>query len=77
MLATLLVTEAQAAETNFNGYGSPNDEAKKFIAPEILADQAFFPDEETMKNLEGAVDTSANTQRMDIYQEFKSKIGRG
>ena len=69
--------EIQAAETNFNGYGSPNDAAKQFIAPEILADQAFFPNDETMKNLEGAVDTSANTQRMDIYQEFKSKIGQG
>jgi hypothetical protein len=28
-----------------------------------------------MANLEGAVDTSGNEQRIDIWQEFKSKIG--
>jgi spermidine/putrescine transport system substrate-binding protein len=67
--------EVQAEETNYNGYGSPNDEAKKYIDPEILADEAFFPSEAAMENLEGAVDTSSNQQRIDIWQEFKSKIG--
>ncbi len=67
--------EVQAEETNYNGYGTPNDEAKKFIDPEILADEAYFPSEAAMKNLEGAVDTSSNEQRIEIWQEFKSKIG--
>ncbi len=67
--------EIQAEETNYNGYGTPNDEAKKFIDPEILADEAFFPSEAAMKNLEGAEDTSSNQQRIDIWQEFKSAIG--
>jgi spermidine/putrescine transport system substrate-binding protein len=67
--------EIQAEETNFNGYGTPNDEAKKFIDPAILSDPTFFPPEEAMANLEGAVDTSGNEQRIDIWQEFKSKIG--
>lgn len=67
--------EIQAEETNFNGYGSPNDEAKKFIDPKILADETFFPSDAAMKNLEGAVDTSGNEQRIEIWQEFKSKIG--
>jgi spermidine/putrescine transport system substrate-binding protein len=67
--------EIQAEETNFNGYGSPNDEAKKYIDPKILADETFFPSDEAMKNLEGAVDTSGNQQRIDIWQEFKSAIG--
>jgi spermidine/putrescine transport system substrate-binding protein len=69
--------EIQAEETNFNGYGTPNDEAKKYIDPEILSDETFFPSEEAMKNLEGAEDTSGNQQRIDIWQEFKSKIGQG
>lgn len=69
--------EIQAEETNFNGYGSPNDEAKKFIDPAVLNDPAIFPPADVMKNLEGAVDTSSNQQRIDIYQEFKSKIGQG
>jgi len=67
--------EIQAEETNFNGYGTPNDEAKKFIDPAILSDETFFPSEAAMKNLEGAVDTSGNEQRIEIWQEFKSKIG--
>jgi spermidine/putrescine transport system substrate-binding protein len=67
--------EIQAEETNFNGYGTPNDEAKKYIDPAILNDPVFFPPEAAMKNLEGAVDTSGNQQRIDIWQEFKSAIG--
>ncbi len=67
--------EIQAEETNFNGYGTPNDEAKKYIDPEILADETFFPSDAAMANLEGAVDTSGSEQRIDIWQEFKSKIG--
>jgi spermidine/putrescine transport system substrate-binding protein len=69
--------ENQAEETNFTGYGSPNDEAKKYIDPAVLADPAIFPPEDVMKSLEGAVDTSSNQQRIDIWQEFKSKIGQG
>jgi len=67
--------EIQAEETNYNGYGSPNDEAKKYIDPAVLSDPAIFPPEETMKNLEGAVDRSSDQQRIDIWQEFKSAIG--
>jgi spermidine/putrescine-binding protein len=67
--------EVQAEETNFNGYGTPNDEAKKYIDPAVLADPAIFPPDDVMANLEGAVDTSGNEQRIDIWQEFKSKIG--
>jgi len=69
--------EVQAEETNFTGYGSPNDAAKEFIDPEVLNDPAIFPPEEVMASLEGAVDTSSNQQRIDIWQEFKSKIGQG
>ncbi len=69
--------EIQAEETNFTGYGSPNDAAKEFIDPEVLSDPAIFPPAEVMASLEGAVDTSSNQQRIDIWQEFKSKIGQG
>ena len=67
--------EVQAKETNFTGYATPNDEARKFIDPAVLEDPAIFPPEDVMKNLEGAIDTSGNEQRIDIWQEFKSKIG--
>ena len=67
--------ENQAAETTFTGYGSPNDEAKKFIDPAILEDESIFPPDDVMANLEGAEDTSSSQQRIDIWQEFKSAIG--
>ena len=67
--------ENQAAETAYTGYGSPNDEAKKFIDEEILNDPSIFPPEDVMANLEGAEDTSSSQQRIDIWQEFKSAIG--
>ena len=67
--------ENQAAETMYTGYGSPNDEAKKFIDPAILADASIFPPDDVMANLESAEDTSSSQQRIDIWQEFKSAIG--
>jgi spermidine/putrescine transport system substrate-binding protein len=65
----------QAIETAYNGYATPNDEAKKLVDPEILANVAIFPPEDTFDKLEGAQDTSSNNQRLDIWAEFKDAIG--
>lgn len=65
----------QAEETNWNGYATCNDEAKKLVNPDLLADPAIFPPDEIVPKLEGAQDTSGNNQRLDIWEEFKSKIG--
>jgi spermidine/putrescine transport system substrate-binding protein len=67
--------QVQADETNWNGYATPNDEAAKLVDPEILADPAIFPPQEVIDKLEGAEDTSGNSQRVDIWQEFHSKVG--
>lgn len=67
--------DIQGDESNYTGYGSPNDEAKKYIDPTLLSDPAVFPPADVMSKLEPAVDTSSNQQRIDIWQEFKSKIG--
>ncbi len=67
--------ENQGNESNYNGYATPNDEAKKFVDAELLADPAIFPPDDVLPNLEGAQDTSGNNQRLDIWEEFKSKIG--
>jgi spermidine/putrescine transport system substrate-binding protein len=67
--------EIQAEETNFNLYATPNDAAKEFVDPEILADPAIFPPEDVIANLEGAEDTSGNNQRIEIWEEFKQAIG--
>ena len=45
------------------------------MKPEILADPAIFPPDEAVAKLEGQQDTSSSTQRNDIWEEFKSKIG--
>jgi spermidine/putrescine-binding protein len=65
----------QAEESNYNGYATPNDEAKPLVDPEVLNNPAIFPPDDVIPNLEGAQDTSSNNQRLDIWEEFKSKIG--
>lgn len=67
--------EIQAEETNFNLYATPNDAAKEFVDPAILENPAIFPPDDVIASLEGAEDTSGNPQRIDIWEEFKSKIG--
>ena len=68
--------EIQAEETNFNGYGTPNDEAKKFIDPAILDDRAVLPARRRHDQPRGRRWTRrGNQQRIDIWQEFKSAIG--
>ncbi len=67
--------EIQAEETNFNLYATPNDEAKQYVDPAILNDTAIFPPEDVIASLEGAQDTSGNSQRIDIWEEFKQSIG--
>jgi spermidine/putrescine transport system substrate-binding protein len=67
--------EIQKIETESNGYATPNDEAKKLVSQELLDDQAIFPPDDVIKNLEGSLDHSGNQQRADIWAEFKSKIG--
>jgi len=67
--------EVQGIETNYNLYATCNDAAKAFVDPAILANPAIFPPEDVIASLEGAQDTSGNTQRIDIWEEFKQKIG--
>ena len=67
----------QAIETETNRYATPNDAAKQFIDPKMLADPALFVSDDVMAKLEAQKDNSAITQRQDIWAEFKSKIGQG
>ncbi len=68
--------EVQAAETEYNGYATPNLEAKKLVAQELLDDPAIFPPEDVLPNLEGA-DPAVTTDegRLALWAEFKSAIG--
>ena len=68
--------QIQAIETETNQYATPNSEAKKFIDPDMLADPALFVPDDVLARLEGAEDTSTDPLRLDIWEEFKSKIGQ-
>ena len=67
--------EIQGEETNYNFYATPNEAAKAFVEPEMLADPAIFPPEDVIAKLERRRTRRGNTQRIDIWEEFKSKIG--
>ena len=68
--------QIQAIETETNQYATANSEAKKFIDPALLADPAMFVPDDVLARLEGAEDTSTDPLRLDIWEEFKSKIGQ-
>ncbi len=65
----------QAKETETNYYATPNDEAKKLVDPELLANPTVFVPDEAFANLEGANDVSNDPLRVEIWEEFSSSIG--
>jgi spermidine/putrescine-binding protein len=65
----------QAKETETNYYATPNDEAKKLVDPELLANPTVFVPEAAFANLEGAQDVSSDPLRIEIWEEFSSSIG--
>ena len=68
--------EVQAAETEYNGYATPNLEAKKLVSQELLDDPAIFPPEDVMANLEGADPAVTDDEgRIALWADFKSAIG--
>ena len=69
--------QIQAIETMTNGYATPDSAAKAYISQDMLNDPAIFVPAEVQAKLEGAKDTSTDPLRLDIWEEFKSKIGQG
>ncbi|HET7472536.1 MAG TPA: spermidine/putrescine ABC transporter substrate-binding protein [Candidatus Limnocylindrales bacterium] len=70
--------EVQAKESETNRYATANTEAKKLVDPKILADPTVFVPDDVVKSglLEGAQDVSTNPLRQEIWEEFKSSIGK-
>ena len=69
--------EIQAQETISNAYATPNDEAKKYIPPEILNDPTIFVPDSIFPRLEGSQATETDPLRAEIWEEFKTSIGKG
>jgi spermidine/putrescine transport system substrate-binding protein len=68
--------DIQAKETEYTGYGTPNLEAKKLVAQELLDDPAIFPPPNVMANLEGTEPgVNTNELRLAVWTEFKSSLG--
>jgi spermidine/putrescine transport system substrate-binding protein len=68
----------QAQETVTNAYATPNDEAKKLVPQKILDDPTIFVPQAIFDSgtLESAKDVSTDPNRIEIWAEFKSKIGK-
>ncbi len=69
----LMEPEAAAATSNSTGYPTPNTASKEFVKPELLANPAIFPDEETLQRCEFMRDLGSTIQLYDRYwTEIKS-----
>jgi spermidine/putrescine transport system substrate-binding protein len=66
--------QRQAAETNYSYYGSPQEQAKKYINPDVLADPAVYPSAEVMARLEPAksLPDEALQYREEAWTKLKS-----
>jgi len=70
----MLTPEIAAEITNFSGYPTANEAAKKFIKPEILNDPARYSSEEILSRCEFMVDLGETRVLLDRYwTEIKSK----
>lgn len=69
----LLKPEISARVSEFSGYATVNDSAKKFINPKYLTPQRY-PDDETLKNFELMKDLGKVTRLLDrFWTEIKSQ----
>ena len=70
--------EIAAQNAEWVGYGTPNEAAKEFIDPEILADAGVYPPEEVAARLQWIEDVGDALELYDrIWTEFKAAVGSG
>ena len=70
----MLDAEVSAGNTNTVYYMGPNEAAKAFIDPEILADPTLNPDQATIEGLQELLDLGPDLQK---YQERWTKLRAG
>ena len=70
----LLDAQISASNTNFIGYMGPNEAAKEFISPEILADPAVNPDKAILDKLEELLDlpNAMDEEYLSRWQALKA-----
>jgi spermidine/putrescine transport system substrate-binding protein len=68
--------EIAAQNAEFVGYPSPNEAAREFIDPDMLADEGIYPPPEVEARLQWIEDVGDALQLYDrIWTEFKASIG--
>ncbi|MBL8051422.1 MAG: spermidine/putrescine ABC transporter substrate-binding protein [Anaerolineales bacterium] len=68
--------EIAAQNAEFVGYGTPNQAAKEFIDPEVLANPGIYPSPEVEARLQWLEDVGDALQLYDrIWTEFKAAVG--
>jgi spermidine/putrescine-binding protein len=68
---------AAAEESNHSGYATANAEARPLVDRTLLDNPAIYPPQAVVGKLEAARDNSANSQRLDIWEEFKARVRAG
>jgi spermidine/putrescine transport system substrate-binding protein len=70
--------EIAARNAEFVGYGTPNESAKEFIDPDILADEGIYPPAEVAESLQWIEDVGDALELYDrTWTEFKAAAGTG
>lgn len=68
--------EVAAQNAEFVGYATPNEAAKEFIDPEMLANPAVYPPAEVEARLQWIEDVGPALELYDrIWTEFKASVG--
>jgi len=65
-----------AACTDYIGYANGNEASKKLISPDILGDQAIYPNEETQKRMFQSVVRDEAVQRVITREWTRLKTGQ-
>lgn len=68
--------EIAAQNAEWVGYGTPNEAAKDFIDPEILADEGIYPPDDVAERLQWIEDVGDALELYDrMWTEFKAGAG--
>lgn len=68
--------EVAAQNAEYVGYGSPNEAARAFIDPDLLANESVYPPEDVMMHLQWIEDVGPALELYDrVWTEFKAAIG--
>jgi spermidine/putrescine transport system substrate-binding protein len=70
--------EIAAQNAEYVGYGTPNEAARAYLAPETLANPALYPSQHLIQKMQWIEDVGPALELYDrIWTEFKAAVGGG